>query len=102
MRERTPRWLSPVSGLMALAVALVGLAALAGGLIYDRRAFASHILAVVFELSAGVFVGLYVVEKIGEANRRQRWAGVSANTLATLDAAVLRAGYTLYQQLPAP
>lgn len=80
----------------------VGVAALAGGFAIDFAGFAGNVLAEAAGIVFSVLLAVFVVERLLDADRRQRWALVANGTTHTLEEALTRAGLNLYLRLEAP
>jgi hypothetical protein len=75
---------------------------MAGGFLVDSEAFALHLLAEIVGLIAGAFAGVFVVDRLTERTRAERWRLVAQGTRQTLRSAIVMAALPLYMHLPAP
>lgn len=94
------RRISPKTLVVAAIVLLGG--ALVAGFALDAKTFGEHLLAELVGLLVSILVAVFIVDVLVERERSRRWDLVSAETVASLRFAVIRAGLDVYLLLPAP
>jgi len=96
-----PMGSTPIRVVVFVAAIVVAVSAWAG-FADDRHAFGLNLLAEGVATGIGLIVGLVIIDRIVEDDRRSRWQLVAVETESTLRFAVLRVALELYAALPAP
>jgi hypothetical protein len=87
---------------LILGALLVLLCSLAAGFAIDPSNFGSNVLAELAGAVVSIGVAIWVVERLLEQDRRQRWSLVEEQTIRTLRLAIVKGALPLYLHLPAP